>query len=370
MILFKNTLWTIFVLLLLCSCKLSKEDIYRFTRDDFEKTVILQNPETIVLSDDNYVTDPVNYFLIRDTLVLVLNQPNSESLLDLYSLTTGNLLARLVLRGRGPNEFISCYPIIHSNQLSNFIITTDENSCYFIDVESTIANRRLHVTNSLEYWNPNLHPRIEICVLDSDSYIGYNLFYANRSEFNPNGIPEFEEYHFTTGRESNTDIHIYENRFFPGSVNGASIFQDSNSKNIWVADLHSDVVAIYDSNLALIKKFVGPDNYQIGYSSVKSANSDYNFVVFQNDKNYLAYLDYFYNEKYLYLLYASQNGIDSRQQSPPPSEIFKLSWNGELLCNYKLDRFAYSLAVSDDERYIYCVSRDSMGFANFLRYEL
>lgn len=43
-----------------------------------------------------------------------------------------------------------------------------------------------------------------------------------------------------------------------------------------------------------------------------------------------------------------------------PVEIFKLDFDGNLLCNYKLDRYVYSISINKKEDTLYCASRPSV----------
>ena len=104
----KRTFLFLFSTLALFSCSnqvAENQDIH-FTREDFQSQKLLSNPEKVVF-EDTY-NDPVCYWLIQDSLVMVQNQPQSDYMIEIFSLNTQKRILALATRGNGPGEFGSC----------------------------------------------------------------------------------------------------------------------------------------------------------------------------------------------------------------------------------------------------------------------
>lgn len=69
-----------------CSNQVAENKDSYFTREDFQSQKLLSNPEKVVF-EDTY-NDPVCYWLIQDSLVLVQNQPQSDYMIEIFSLNT------------------------------------------------------------------------------------------------------------------------------------------------------------------------------------------------------------------------------------------------------------------------------------------
>ena len=65
-----------------CQRKPVSVPVQQFVRSDFGEQTTLTNPTEIVMDSLLY---PASFHLIRDTLMLVLNQPSNSYLLEIYS---------------------------------------------------------------------------------------------------------------------------------------------------------------------------------------------------------------------------------------------------------------------------------------------
>lgn len=140
----KLVMGIIIPILAACQGAEKQPETNHFTRNDFKKTVILSNPQEILLEGDTILADPASYYLLRDSFIIVQNQYTSNSFLDLYSLGSNRLVAHLAPKGRGPGEFITCNASIQSNEANTFYLKDNVN-LYTIDVASTIKNKKLYI---------------------------------------------------------------------------------------------------------------------------------------------------------------------------------------------------------------------------------
>lgn len=74
-------------------------------------------------------------------------------------------------------------------------------------------------------------------------------------------------------------------------------------------------------------------------------------------------------KKYIYIIYEGNENFNPDALSPV--EVFKLDFDGNLLCNYKLDRHISTVSVDSEEKYLYGTSRSSItGEGTLVRYNL
>ena len=52
--------------------------------------------------------------------------------------------------------------------------------------------------------------------------------------------------------------------FFVASVNGARLFKNPQTQELWTADMHRDAIRIYNDSLKQIRELVGPDHFFTG----------------------------------------------------------------------------------------------------------
>ena len=302
---------------LLSSCMPQKEvagDV-SFSREDFQTTKELSNPQEIAIDS---LLNPAGFRVMNDSVLVVVNQPNCEFLLELYSLNTLQPLAQLITKGNGPGEMFSCALGLHSNASNNFYLQ-DPNSktCYIVDLK-TLLNSRKFVSDEQFRYSSEVLPTSDLCLLDDNRYIGYHMWYLDDKQFSKVDSPLG---YYQKGEDSGKGMDDFP--FFVASVNGARLFKNPQTQELWTADMHRDAIRIYNDSLKQIRE-----------------------------------LDYYITDKHIYLVYEGNKHFDMKNLSPV--EIFKLDFDGNLLCNYKLDRYVYSISINRKEDTLYCASRPSV----------
>lgn len=166
----------------LSSCMPQKEvpgDV-SFSREDFQTTKELSNPQEIAIDS---LLNPASFRVMNDSVLVVVNQPNCEFLLELYSLNTLQPLAQLITKGNGPGEMFSCALGLHSNASDNFYLQ-DPNSktCYIVDL-NTLLNSRRFVPDEQFRYSSEVLATSDLCLLDDNRYIGYHMWYLDDKQF-------------------------------------------------------------------------------------------------------------------------------------------------------------------------------------------
>ncbi len=85
----------------LSSCTPQKEvagDVSFFARGLSDNKKELSNPQEIAIDS---LLNPAGFRVMNDSVLVVVNQPNCEFLLELYSLNTLQPLAQLITKGNG-----------------------------------------------------------------------------------------------------------------------------------------------------------------------------------------------------------------------------------------------------------------------------
>lgn len=338
-----------------------QDNVY-FVRDNFAETKIMSDPEIISIDSLLY---PASFKVINDSLLVVGNQPVCEYLLEIYSLKSHQQLAKHITKGNGPGEMLSCAVDLHTNTGNSFYLQDYNSHTYYLtNIDTLLNGKRFSPLSSFRY-SSDVLINSQLLVFDNDTYLGCNMWYSPEPSFDNGKSSPISFYR--KGEETNTDQTSY--KFFTAPVNGMLLWKDSkNAGQLWSADMHSDRICIYDDSLKVKRTIVGPDNFELSYEKVQS-NTPLAFITFTDKRDVRTYADYFITSEHIYLLYVGTEFFDPIKL--PDVEVFKLDFDGNLLCNYKFDRYIYSISIDKSEKFLYCASRENVKEVPvFLKYEL
>ena len=127
-------------------------------------------------------------------------------------------------------------------------------------------------------------------------------------------------------------------------------------ENVVLAYHYEDKIEIFDKELKLIKKLNGPDGIKPAYK----VKEDYSIAT-EPGKYHRSYYSAFVGKDAIYLFYVGFNGVSYDEPIGFPVEVFKISWSGELLHRYQLDRFLGYMTIDSSEEYLYGTD---FGYAN------
>lgn len=361
----KNLLLVLSLVGLMYSCtsfrkpELEKEST--FSRADFAETKELKHPQEIVLPE---LLNPASFTVMNDSILVVNNQPNCDYLVELYSLNTLQPLVQLVPKGNGPNEMNACNLSAHTNNSSLFYLQNNTTKTYYtVHLDSILKYRELRVLSKFRYSSEILETA-GLCLMNDTEYVGYHMWYVDDKIYG-NGISSPLN-RYKKNEDSKKGMNDYS--YFVAPVNGAQLFMNPATHQIWSIDMHRDQLCIYDDSLHLIATKEGPDLFVPKYTR-KETPAPISFIGFVDDLNYRSYTDYFITDNYIYLVYAGDKHFDLENMHPV--EIFKMDFKGNLVCNYKVDRCIYSISIDKGENYLYCVARNSvLKEVTLLKYEL
>jgi len=302
---------------------------------------------------------------LHDSILLVQNHYNMPFAIELYSLHSGHILAKLASIGRGPGEFLACSYSGHSVDQSKVYFKDNQIGIYYVvDFLKTLESGKIVVNYQFPY-----HADIssELILLDDRYFTGYNGWYVDYKQYN-NNVPKFRKYEMEpVSPPIYPDDPLMGHSYWVRNVNGARLVQNPYNKQIWLFDQRRDRIEIYDDDLHLIKTITGPDHFNIQYE-VYTADG-FQGIIFAQGKNFQSYLGYACNDKHIYVIYVGTDSLDYEHY--PPVEVFKLDWEGNLLCNYKLDRYIDKISIDSQEEFLYGSAQNTaMDMPQLVRYKL
>jgi hypothetical protein len=368
----KQTLLAASIAVLLISCNQgSNSNVRSFTRADFKKHIELRNPEKISLEET--IDDPTSFYLINDSLVLVNNNPqHCDSMLEIFALKDRKRRLLLATKGQGPDEFLSARALVYNNTDPSFQMIDDgAHKFYTVNLRKTMNSGKLAIQQKFNY-SPDIHPYSDPCLIDNGHYLGYQMWYIADSAYN-NHVPMLKIYSTNNQEGQKADdlaSLMKKYKYFVPDVNGGQIIPLPEKKQIWVADMHSDRIIIYNDSLKVQKIIQGPDHIRLQYEE-RAGNIPMTFITFKGDKSYMTYSSWAKTAHSVFIVYININGGKYDPSNMPPVEIFQFDLSGNPICEYKADRFLYAISIDSKEKYLYATTRkSSIETPEFIRYKI
>lgn len=341
-----------------CNRVAEKQEDVKLTMEEYNKNQTSIKSETIQMKDS--LCDPTIYQLVRDSLILVFNQPHCDYLMEFYSLNSGKIVAQVAHVGQGPDELNSCTFLERMGD--SILYVRDQSFCYKLSIDRMLKTGRLSPLAKFKL-SPDAHTNAEICMLGDSKYVAYNIWYLDNTQYN-NKVPMLNIYNIN----DESGHSMGELPYFVAPVNGAHLFRVPQTGRIWVADMHKDKIEIKDDSLKTVRTIEGPDYFAPKYKLADSS-APIKFVSFQGDKECRAYSSFCVTSRHVYLVYEGNEKFDMEHLQPV--KISKFDLDGNFICSYKTDRYILSISVDKDEKYLYATSRTSaQSQAVFVKYKL
>ncbi len=358
----KKVLLIILLTSLFYGCFIHNDDkklveIKKIDRVDFPDSVKVKGEEFLQFSNKF----PISFTVLRDTLVLTNNRPDSFYF-SIYNIQTAEKIIDFARRGKGPNEFLAGKLIPGASNFSNL------ENIYVIDI---VRDRGAEYNlDSLllkpQIYNPNLFDLsdgvFQFSKLDSSRYICYNSYYFQNKKYTNNTT---ELLLYNVNEEQNNSVKW---KYFTLNVSQGLILISPVNNKIIVPHLFEDKINIYSKNLELIKTLIGPDMFNPEYRLRPELGG--NHISFKRGKSYLTYRSACHTNNSVYMVYVGRNYLNTIDIFSKPSEIFKFNWDGKLIKRYILDKYVYRISVSSDEKYLYGTAYNSDKTPILVRYKL
>ncbi len=165
----------------------------------------------------------------------------------------------------------------------------------------------------------------------------------------------------------------WEYKYYLSNINKVIMFSDSTKNRLWCVLDGEDRFDIYKrDDLSLLKSYSGPYHYDVEYVVGEAGRGSLPLVV--RNGVYSGYSAAVTTDSCVYLLLGNQNYKGKRELPDrvlDKSEIYKLSWEGELLCRYILDSYVYAFSMDSEGKYFYCTVKENRQLdPKFVYYEL
>ena len=175
----KQTFIVLISLIIGSSCTTRKDlnqDLV-FSREDFMETKELNNPKKIIIDS---LLNPANFRVVRDSILVVVNQQNCNYLFELYSLNTLNPILQLAPKGNGPEDMLSCATCINSGNIVDFYLQDyNKNEFCKVNLDTMLIKKKLQPSEKFKYSSEILETT-DVCISDDKRYIAYNMWYLDK----------------------------------------------------------------------------------------------------------------------------------------------------------------------------------------------
>ena len=331
------------------------ESLNRFERKDFEHSKKLVE-DKIKLPDQ--LSSPIVLKVIRDSILVVLNLPSEVEgfqFLELYNLNNKSLITKALPIGRGPQEWLSCV-IEQANSEEVIVFDQITANAAIIDVDSLISDSSTYQPTKIKL--PNFTG--SIARYNDSLLIATDTRYLRSSKYHNKGISRLFKFPISgLSEELMLKFRQYNNYNFVSNISQAKIVCKENGV-IFVADQTHDEIEQYNADLKLENVLKGPDDFEVEYFVQN------NMVL--TKQNHTSYYGVATSPEGFYCIYAGRNEIEEDFQSPV--EVFKISWDGNLISRYELNVFAFDLSVGQRENQFYAVGFDPDEGVSFYALEM
>jgi hypothetical protein len=205
-----------------------------------------------------------------------------------------------------------------------------------------------------------------ITEFDEDYFVFFNKLFIYDKQFSNKDIRILYKKEKMNYLELDNKIFSYN--YYPANVTGGDIYLSKFRDSIFVSHYCDDRIDILNKDLNVIKSLKGPDDLEPKYSRMHSMPK---MILHADNKRWQGYCEGFYTDDAIYLLYDGTNGEPKEIKETKKSEVFKISWSGELLHHYILDTYVYIITLDSENKYIYgCKLESRTGVPSLVRFEL
>lgn len=335
------------LLVCLVACNNEKEDSYTSIDATAKTNAIDIVPERII--DGDAFPFARKYFVHKDSVLIVFNRSDNTTgplnipFFEFRQLCDTTLLKKMIYRGNGSNEMLNVLCEYQDSCL--YVIDFVKNRFVDLNIDS-ILNKGKFVLNfkkrGFSFTNFKKYK--------DGSYIfdNYNCFTNNELKIKQNAN------RFIVGDGSIGDSHKYKYNAF--NANQGKVLVNPNKDRVLYFNHNKPEIEVYDYDLNLLNRIVGPDESMAEYSVSNGKDVVYLGVV------PWYYCNYIYDEESIFITYHGVLLLDDINRIP--GLIFEFDWDGNFLASYNPHEPIVTLSIwKKDKRVLYITSTDSLGQA-------
>lgn len=294
------------------------------------------------------------YMIYKDSILIVGNRDNSEiTYLEMYNMNTDSLISSYFLKGRGPGELLSAQFSLDED----FIIVKDfqKKQVAFIPLELALTDSSF-VPHLVDYKFKTQSIRL---TKDGNGMLALNPYgyYDPVNKVGNEDASRFVIWDF------NNPVTMAQYKYDVFNMTGISVQTNYDRDRVFFASWTSATVEIYDGNLNLLKRTVGPDRFELKYMVDETS------IDFLGETPVTYYDSCTTKEKVFLIYYGESLNAGTKMQEWRPY-IFVFDWDGNFEKSYKLDRYSYCITASQDDKVIYATAYDDNGIPKLYKYTL
>lgn len=325
----------------------------------------IQHISSETLFSDSVLHTP--YFLTATNELLFVANMKGDTIIDVYDINKKKAINHFLPRGEGAQEALHVMGIQY--------LTTD-SSIYFSDPfrktmyqVKNYKNNRPTITTTFKY--------------DSEIGEGKDIgdwckYMYNRkiiaASVNPDGMLMYFNSNFTNLHY----IEKYPNKELVNeSLNDWANIMLYQSCSAASPDGKHLAVAYYGADILGVASVVDKDSIVVHYQKNAYPNdihvTQYNENTTQGaftGKSISHYIGITASNKYFYTLYKGKMKKDCEEGLYRSSHVKCFDWNLNLIAEFKLDKDAFQIAISPDDKYIYALNSSAENGFSIVKYDL
>lgn len=337
------------VLFVLYGCQCNTDYVNEWQE---EKTFDLDEIDTEVLT--SYEILPLSRELLhakdlwvyQDTVLIVLNKPTGDYMIELYSIKSGTVLTKKIRKGNGPMEMLNCSARVNSDSL--YVRDFVKGNYAVLNLKEVIQYNEAYELAPFKRYKEELN------VYDVHE-VGGRMLFLNPYCFSSSG----------DGVDNREPRFFYHDGWRPDTrkwnafnVSQGHILVNESKEIILFAGLDLSQIEIYDYSLAPLTKITGPKKLNVRYSF------DDGRVSFSNAVFY-SYMGVCNAGESFYVTYSGQNA-----ERINGSYIFQFDWFGNLLRAFFVDKYLATISISSDKETLYVRGKDDEGLVVLYKFHV
>lgn len=289
---------------------------------------------------------PERILIIDSLLILKNGNMCNDVFFYVYNKINGDYLSSFGNRGRGPNEYFAVQEsgqyIIKYNESISLWIRGDRNRLELLNITSSLKNNDIVIDEKIPVIGQYIFHPSDLFVLTYGNLIGKALSEKGRLfHF------DMEANHFSrVDYFPEVNILPFDSEMIPNLYIGPIRIKPDNSKIVSALQLFKqiDVFSVNADHLFSILFNDSPRNPQFYTNPANPIPGDL--------KHY--YYDIYLTDKYIYALNLNIYEDDINKETDTGySELHVFSWQGHPLACYRLNHVLYSIAVDEEEGWLY-----------------
>ena len=349
----KKNIYILFILIFIGCVTQQDEDLVEFgntkyfSNDSFENKVELKQQ----IFNEDFIGDPARLALI-DTFLFVVDI-KLDTIIHLFSSNSKAYLGKLISRGSGPSELITCSDIETSRTKRNFW-AYDITSRKWIEYNIDSLSKNQKHENIIDFNN-----------ISSDYKGIFHPQWLTDSTLVCSSLFKYNERFFVFDKKLEMKKAIYNPylKIYPkfgdnilGDIFSSFISIKPDKSKIVIAGRYLDLIEIYNDNGDIQTMLKGPDKYFDFKFDIESSIKQGSLIKLPETKR--AYIGIKTTDNCIYLLYSGKERKDPSHYSYA-SIIYAFDWNGQPLKKYELDAPILSFEIDEKNNIIYALHQDS-----------